>query len=289
MEKHRSFIKWLTKNSYQYEAIFFDIDGTLVVGGKELRGAKKLLETLEKNNFPYLLLTNDANHSVEEKSRILAEAGLHVPARKFVSCGMALKIFVEKNNCGGQKFFVMGDLGKPCFAKIAGLKVERDPSKILSCNGVVVGEGIYDWQKVFFAVVNFFMKKPEAHLLVPNPDSYWPNGNKGGIGIGAGGKARFLCTILKENGINIRPQYFGKPFKMIYDFAMIKLKELYPNEERFKRSKILMLGDSLKSDIKGGNKFGFQSALILTGISKMSHLKKLDKSLTPDMVFDKLF
>ncbi|HPN83866.1 MAG TPA: HAD-IIA family hydrolase [Victivallales bacterium] len=287
-ENHKLMMKWWDENSTEYEAVFFDIDGTLIAGRHQIPGAAKFLRTLADRKFPYLLLTNDGNHSVEEKSRTLARAGLNVPPQNFVSCSMALRIFVEKNKCHGKKFFVMGDLGKPCFAQKAGLKVERKPSEISSCMGVIVGEGVYDWQKAFSAAINFFTLNPSAPLLVPNPDSYWPNGPNGDIGIGAGGKARFICTILREYGVKLKPLYFGKPYRMIYDFAMRELKEIYPNKYPFSKNKILMVGDSLRSDIKGGNRFGIKTALVLTGITKTSHLKKTEKCLTPDFVFERL-
>ena len=69
------------------------------------------------------------------------------------------------------------------------------------------------------AAINFFILHPDRAMLVPNPDSYWPNGPDGEIGIGAGGKARFLCQILKDYGIRKRPTYFGKPHPAIFRLA----------------------------------------------------------------------
>lgn len=288
MRHHPRFQYWLKTHSGELDAILFDIDGTLIAGRKGMPGASALLDELLARKIPYLLLTNDGNHSVEEKSRMTAKAGLDIPPELFVSCSMPLSIFVEENRRHGQKFFVMGDLGKPCFAEKAGLRVERNPKLIAGCKGVIVGEGSYDWQSAFFAVMNFFMKNPSAPLLVPNPDSYWPNGPDGEIGIGAGGKARFICTILREYGIIIHPVYFGKPHKLIFDFAIRRLAQLYPQHPGFRKKRMLMIGDSLRSDIRGGNRFGIRTALILTGITKPPHLKNLDKCLRPELVFDRL-
>lgn len=283
-----SFREWLDKNYSDIDAIFFDIDGTLISGRTVLVGAKEIIHKFNTNNFPYLLLTNDGNHSVKEKSQMTSSAGLSISPSHFISCSMALKTYADKNSLHGAKFFVMGDLGKPCFAEQALLRVERNPKLIRDCYGVIVGEGIYDWQSAFFAVLNFFLKKPEAPLLVPNPDSYWPNGSKGDIGIGAGAKARFICMLLKEYGLRKNPVYFGKPYKLIYDFAFKKLSELYPEHGRFNKKKLIMLGDSLRSDIRGGRKFGIKTGLLLSGITKKDQLKKIPPSLTPDFVFEHL-
>jgi HAD superfamily hydrolase (TIGR01450 family) len=281
----KSFIDWWRSNRKDYDAILFDIDGTLAAGKNKMPGAVELLSLLDTSKFPYLLLTNDGNHSVQEKSVILAKGGLSVKPETIVSCSMALKLFAEKNNCFGEKFFVMGELGSPCFAENAGLKTERDPDKIHSCKGVIVGEGNYDWQKNFFAVFNYFIKRPKAWLVVPNPDSYWPDGSNGEIGIGAGGKARFLCSLLKEYGIRVVPVYLGKPYRLIFEFAMRSLCELFPHAKKIKKRKIIMIGDSLRSDIKGGNLFGLTTVLVMTGITKYSHLQNLKKNMSPSMVF----
>ena len=124
-------------------------------------------------------------------------------------------------------------------------------------------------------------------MIVPNPDSYWPSGN-GEIGVGAGGKARFLCTILKEYGIKIAPNYLGKPYNPVYRCALQMLKERFNLPRSATEKKILMLGDSLLSDIRGANKAGFTSGLLLTGISNMNHVEKANSTCTPDYIFEKL-
>ncbi len=68
-------------------------------------------------------------------------------------------------------FFIMGNLGNPCFAQKAGLHTTRDLSQIHRCQGIIVGEKGYDWETTINAVVNFFIQKPDALLIVPNPDA----------------------------------------------------------------------------------------------------------------------
>ncbi|HOK05444.1 MAG TPA: HAD-IIA family hydrolase [Victivallales bacterium] len=284
----KNFKNWFIKNRENIEAVFFDIDGTLIAGKRALPGAITVIDFFNTEHFPYLLLTNDGNHSVEEKSKMISSAGLSIPTSNFISCSMALETYVKKYKCHGQKFFVMGDLGKPCYAEKVSLKVERNTKKIFECNGVIVGEGTYDWQSAFFAVLNFFIKNENAPLIVPNPDSYWPNGPNGEIGIGAGAKARFICMLLREYGIKKKPIYLGKPYKLIYEFAFQKLLNLYPENKKFRKNRILMLGDSLRSDIKGGIGFGCRTALLLTGITNEKQLKSIPENIKPELVFKSL-
>ncbi len=279
---------WIDRGMHrECDAIVFDIDGTLISGKRPLPGSERLISWLHETKYPFYLLTNDGNHSTEEKSSIMRNAGLDISPDDIVSCSSALKPYAEKNGLKGSKFFIMGDLGVPCYAEKAGLLPERDTSLIDSCDGVIVGEGSYDWQTNISAVMNFFIKKPKALLLVPNPDSYWPNGPQGEIGIGAGGKARFLRTILGEYGIPLAPIYFGKPYAAIFRHTYALLKS-GRNLKSSNKRRVLMLGDSLRSDIKGAKSFGFSTALLLTGITKKEHLSKLQNNFMPELVFHSL-
>ena len=181
----------------------------------------------------------------------------------------------------------MGELGTPDYAELAGIETERNPESIDTCEGVIIGEGTYNWQENITAVINYYIKNESRLMIVPNPDSYWPSGD-GKIGIGAGGKARFLCTILKEYGIKIKPNYLGKPYKPVYRCALQMLKNKFSLPKDATGKKIMMIGDSLLSDIRGANRTGFTSALVLTGISTVTHLKNANSAATPDYIFKKL-
>ena len=286
MEK--SFLSWWKKNAAFYAAIFFDVDGCLISGKHALPGAIKIIEYLRKLQFPFSLLTNDGNHSIEEKCVILNQRGLDISTDELVACSSALVPLAKKKGYIGKKFFAMGKLGTPDFAELAGMKVVRDTTKIGSCCGIIIGEGSYDWQPNISAVINYYIQGGERLMIVPNPDSYWPDGINGEIGIGAGGKARFLCTILREYGIKVKPLYLGKPYSPIYRCALKHLRERFNLSGKVSGKKILMLGDSLLSDIRGANRVGFSSGLVLTGITNMSHVEKAGKNCQPDFIFKTL-
>jgi 4-nitrophenyl phosphatase len=230
-------------------------------------------------------LTNDGNHSLQEKSQLLAKAGLHVEPHEIASCSSALKEYALENGIVGKKVFVMGALGKPDYAEDAGLLVTRDVDEIHECECVIVGEGAYDWRKNINAAVNVFIKNPEKKMVVPNPDSYWPNGPNGEIGIGAGGKARFIKSILNEMGRDVKIDYLGKPYGMIFEYTFILLEDRFNLSGRLSWERILMFGDNLQSDIQGANNIGCVSALMLTGVTDLTQAVEAEGSLSPDYVF----
>lgn len=283
-----SFRDWWKVNASNYAGILFDVDGTIIAGGKALPGAGELIEVLRHSNFPFRLLTNDGNHSPEEKSAIMRECGLDISSDEVTSCSMALTSLAEKRKYTGKRFFVMGDLGNPSYAERAGLIHVEDTEEIESCEGVIVGEGTYDWKKNIDAVINYYITTESRLMVVPNPDSYWPNGPNGEIGVGAGGKARFISTILKEYGIKIKPLYLGKPYSPIYRSALREIRAKFHLKKSDSGKRILMVGDSLLSDIRGANRVGFTSALVLTGISGMTHVANARPSSLPDHIFREL-
>lgn len=282
------FISWWEKHRGDYDALLFDIDGTLLAAGECLPGADDLLARLRSIHYPFYLLTNDGNHSTEEKSVLLARAGLHVAPDEIVSCSMALKQFADDRACAGQMFFVMGDLGVPCFAERAGMIPCRDIGRIEECSGVIVGEGFYNWHDHIQAVFNFLIRHPDRPLLVPNPDTYWPGRKKGEFGIGAGAKARFICGLLAEMGITVEPVYLGKPYPLIYEYAVTLLKQRYGLPEKLDPHRIIMVGDSLTADIRGANRSGMTSILVLTGITTAAQAEAAEGECRPELVFPTL-
>lgn len=277
-----TFTEYFLAHKQDFDAILFDIDGTLCYGGTPLPGAKELLELLEKEQFPYVLLTNDSCNSCKQKSAIMQNAGLPVPETKILSAGNALKYWADRNY-HGELFFQCGDLGN--YAELAGIKVTRDPAKIEQCKGVLSGEGKYDWQESMEAVFNHFLAHPEHPYITANPDSYWPSLHHSGMGIGAGAQTRFICAVLKDAGKEIPPIYLGKPYAPIYQCALPFLQNSFPGRKFEDMGRLAMVGDSLASDIYGANRNGLFSCLVLSGITTAELAEKAPAERKPQAIF----
>lgn len=270
-------------NSDNYDAVLFDVDGTLISGSQRLNGSLELLEELSRTNKPYLLLTNDADNSLPEKSEILRRCGIDVPAEKIISAASPLSEWAEKNGMVGEKFFLMGEMGNPCYAINAGLKVTKDSSELDSCAGVLVGEDEYNWRWVMTEVFNFFLRNPQGkYLISPSPDICWAGGHCGGLGLGAGAVAEALQLWLKHQHVYVEPLFLGKPYRAIYDYALERLG-MSKSPER-----VIMLGDSLRSDIAGAKRCGIASVLLLSGITTPEMLNHAKSEELADFCFQGL-
>ena len=101
------------------------------------------------------------------------------------------------------------------------------------------------------------------------------------------GKSKEICAgalALKYKKMGGKVKYFGKPYTDIYEKTMKKGRIMDKN-------KILAVGDSLRTDILGANKFQIDSALVLTGIhTKIKEIEKICKktNIYPKFLFNTL-
>jgi ribonucleotide monophosphatase NagD (HAD superfamily) len=104
--------------------------------------------------------------------------------------------------------------------------------------------------------------------------------NKNDISVAIGGLADLVETILGKKFIR-----FGKPdaqmFLLAFERAMKDVPEI-------KRNEILMVGDTLFTDIIGGNKFGLDTVLVLSGntLPEMAQIKIGSSGIIPTYVCD---
>lgn len=272
------FLNFWERENRRFQAILFDIDGTLLYGPRQLPGAAELVGRVREAGTPLYFLTNDGNHTVEQKCAFLQRAGLAARPSEIISCIDALDTVAARNDWIGRTFFAVGELGH-----VNVLNLERDPRNLEHTAGILFGEGEYDWRTGWEAVINFLHRHPDRPLVVPNPDAYWPSPKSGTFGIGAGGQARCIQLLLHEMGTDLEPIYLGKPFRPIYDCVFTRLEKQFGLQVEPER--ILMLGDSLTSDVRGANRVGMVSALVLTGITTPEQAAAATGELKPRYVF----
>ncbi len=283
MTPKASLNQWLQAHITEFDAVILDIDGVLLNNTRRMPGSQELIGLLDRQTMPFVLLTNDGNHSIQEKADRLNKAGLNISPDQIVSCGHAIGPAVASLNLSKERFFIMGDTGDPCYAESAGLKVTRDTRELESCSGVIIGEENYDWESVINAVINYFIDRPNAPLIIPNPDEFYP-GPVLKIHVAAGGVGRFIQRVLKAYGTEIHPHYLGKPHAAIFRLAHKALESISgrPLDPR----RILMIGDNMAADIRGAQSLGYATALLLTGVTCKEAITRFD--FLPDKVFNAL-
>jgi HAD superfamily hydrolase (TIGR01450 family) len=112
----------------------------------------------------------------------------------------------------------------------------------------------FNWFEDLNKTVNI-LRKRTIPVIVANTDHAYPL-SVSDVSIAVGGIASMIETIVGKKFIR-----FGKPDSQMFMFAYDLVREYRP----ISKKEIVMVGDTLKTDILGGNKFGFDTVLVLSG------------------------
>jgi HAD superfamily hydrolase (TIGR01450 family) len=115
-------------------------------------------------------------------------------------------------------------------------------------------------------------------VLVGNPDIVAPR--EGGLSLEPG---HFAHLLADQTGI--LPEFFGKPYPAIFDMALFRAGAARPDVTD--RARIVMVGDTLHTDILGGAAAGLHTALI-TGFGALldldAHAAIRAAGIVPDII-----
>jgi HAD superfamily hydrolase (TIGR01450 family) len=112
----------------------------------------------------------------------------------------------------------------------------------------------FDWFRDLNKTVNLLRRKP-IPVIVANTDRAYPLTTTN-VSIAIGGIAAMIESVVGKQFIR-----FGKPDSQMFMFAYDLIREY----RQIGKHEIVMVGDTLNTDILGGNKFGLDTVLVLTG------------------------
>ena len=276
MSKRISF-KELVKN---YKAVFLDSYGVLKNHRGLIDGVTEIIDYIRTAGVIIRILTNDASKSPQRQVEKFAKQGLEgLLSDEIITSGMMAKMFLEHKIDDG-KVAYLGTNASASYiieAKLEPIPVGRvDDTNIEKISAMVFldDEG-FDWNFDINATLNL-LRKRNIPVIVANSDKIYPVA-KNEVSIATGGIAQLVESILGRKFI-----HFGKPDSQMFMYAFEQLQEI----GNFSRKDILMVGDTLHTDILGGNKFGVSTLLVFSGNTQEKHHKMLIKStgVIPDFV-----
>jgi HAD superfamily hydrolase (TIGR01450 family) len=264
-----------------YKAVFFDAFGVLKNHKGLIPNIGKTFEYLESKGIFYYILTNDSSRSPEELAKWYQDRGLnYVTTDKILSSGMlAMEFFRSKVN-GEKAVAYLGTENSAHYIETAGLttvpvrNIDLEDIDQIESFAFLDDEG-FNWNDDITKTINLLRKK-NMSVVVANTDISYPV-NKNDIAVAVGSLADMVEKIIGKNFIR-----FGKPdaqmFLLAYERALLDVK--------LKRKDILMVGDTLLTDIIGGNKFGLDTALVLTGntLPDMAEIRISSSGIIPTYI-----
>ena len=138
-------------------------------------------------------------------------------------------------------------------------KVDLNDAEDISALVFLDDEG-FDWNHDINKTINLLRRK-NIPVVVANTDYAYPYSSDD-VAVAVGALADLVELVVGKTFIR-----FGKPDAQMFNFAYDHVRKTIP----VGKEKILMVGDTLSTDIIGGNKFGIDTALVLTGNTLPEH------------------
>ncbi len=239
--------------SKDYDVWFCDIWGVMHNGETAFESSIKACETFRSAGGRIILITNAPrpDYSVAEQ---LEEFG--VPSTCYdgiVSSGDVSQHLIQTFE--GKQFYHLGPKRDMPVIEQAGLTpVPFDKADVILLTGLFDDEteGPEDYRGMLEEA-----QKRQLPMICANPDLQVERGARLVYCAGILGK------LYEELGGEVF--YAGKPYLPIYELAEKRLKELFPGQI-YDKSRILCIGDGLKTDMPGAFNAGFDALFVASGL-----------------------
>ena len=243
----------------KYNVIFFDAFGVLKNYQGLVPGIQQTFDYLAEQKKEYYIVTNDASRSPVQLASSYHKMGLHaVTPDRIISSGMLTKEYLYLKVPEGIVAY-LGTAGSAHYIESLGLHPmpisEVNDSNIDKIKALLFldDEG-FDWKDGLNTAINL-LRKRTIPAIVANTDHAYPV-TIHDLSVAVGGLAMMVENIVGKKFIR-----FGKPDSQMFMFAYDLIREYRP----ISKKEIVMVGDTLHTDILGGNKFGLDTVLVLSG------------------------
>lgn len=280
MERMDSFLEVVAG----FKAVFLDSYGVIKNYRGLIEGVQETLDFIQARGIEFRILTNDASRSQEQQAESFLRLGLKgIPAEKIVTSGMMAKQYLQLKIKGG-KVAYLGTANAAHYIMQANLEsvaiADLDKHDLNDIQAMVFldDEG-FDWNFDINRTVNLIRKK-NMPIIVANSDNLYPVSHND-VSIATGGIAKLVESIINKKFI-----HFGKPDTQMFNFAFEDINRY----SEYNKEEILMVGDTLHTDILGGNKFGIKTALVLSGNTSASEMEMDIRStgIIPDYICESI-
>lgn len=243
----------------RYKVVFFDAFGVLKNYEGAIEGVVETMDYLREQDIGFYVLTNDASRSPTELAESFSSLGLKdITPDKVISSGMLAHEYLQHKVKRGTVAYLgtpqsVHYLESPELQSLSVRDMELRHCEAIEALVFLDDEG-FDWQDDINKILNL-LRQRNIPVVVANSDRTYPV-SRGRVAVAIGALADMLQTLTGKRFLR-----FGKPDAQMFVFAYEHVQPFYP----VSKGEILMVGDTLETDIIGGNKFGLDTVLVLSG------------------------
>ena len=228
----------------RYDAFLFDLDGVLYRGSDPIPGAAEAVDRLRGLGKRVAFVTNNSSRTPDAVVEALNAVGVRAHTGEVETSALATADVLLAR--GVADAFVVGEEGLRQALTGVGIALAAADAEL--SESVVVGfDRQADYAKLRTASLlverGAWLVATNADPSYPAPDGRWP------------GAGALLAVI--ETTTGVRAEVVGKPHPPILRSALARAGGGRP----------LLIGDRLETDIAGAAALGWDSLLVLTGIT----------------------
>lgn len=233
-----------------YGCLLLDLDGVLYRGDEAVPGAPEAMASIRARGTSVVFITNNSSRTPEQVAAKLEALEITAAPSEIVTSALATADLLAGR--GGGSAFVIGQAGVRWALEGAGIRVaDGEPDRT---DYVVVGfDASADYAKLKHASL---LVQRGAALVATNLDGSFPSSD--GLWPGAGA---LLAVVTTTTGATA--EVVGKPYPPLFETARRRAGGGIP----------LVVGDRLDTDIAGAAALGWDSLLVLSGVSTRADLE----------------
>jgi HAD superfamily hydrolase (TIGR01457 family) len=241
--------------------VILDLDGVVYSGSNLLPGVREFVAFLRETGRRVVVVTNHSGLTVKGYAKKLAQLGVPIPAAAVITSGWATARYLTQRG-PGRRVFVIGSEGLRHELRAAGC-IESDPPEFVVAGYDRVLDMAQLTQGTRHVLAGAALIGTNADALLPTPTGPVPE---------CGPILAYL-----EAATGRRATVIGKPSAFIMERALETLG--------LARQHVLIIGDTVDTDIAAGHAAGMRTALVLTGNAKQAPPGERQPTVTvPDLL-----
>ena len=235
----------MTPDLASIDAVALDMDGVLWRSSQVMPGIPSFFDFLAQHDIPFAFATNNSMTSVAAYVERLRAIGIPARPDQVVTSAVATADYISRRYPASTPLYIIGDDGIRSALTERGFHEDPPNAQV-----VVVGlDFAATFDKFKLATLRI---RAGADFIGTNGDRTFPLPEGLVPGNGA------LLALL-ETATDVAPVVIGKPERVMFDVTLERLGTAPEHT--------LMIGDRIETDIVGAQRAGWQTALVLTGVT----------------------